>query len=355
MPKQKLTYQCGAQEPVGEPCAARGKFDFGTPTKNKGRSSRSKGLTNLTHYYSCKRVNNDDELEETFTIGDAVVISEQAAKDGRIVSQYLVTSKYNSTSPSKRTSPSKKRKRDDDVRHGLEDDLDHNQVVGLIIDIYTNEREQLRVKLHWLFRPKVALMLWDQGTFEDYVQQHNLKVEHNELFYASELDRNEEDDLDIPPSLRSPTKSASQSTSERRSKHEDDLSPDYILRKVVCTSKISDIKSSPADTFLVRRFWNSNPGDDDDWLQLFRFDDLRKEALQTGWWDLETDTKGSALQRSKSQSLKKNKGPQKEQDTPTRSRVITSAPRNDILTVKESKTSRTMDDILSSVSCQTIS
>lgn len=133
-----------------------------SPQKSKSnstpnRSSRAKGLhKNLSHYYTIER-----EDGQQFSIGDAVFVEPKAAK--RVVGPQAVLIPMKALqSPTKKG----KGKRTADARDELDDGLAEDAVIGLIVDIFEDERERPMIRLHWLYRPKLALATWKEGALE---------------------------------------------------------------------------------------------------------------------------------------------------------------------------------------------
>lgn len=129
------------------------------------RSSRAKGLVNLSHYESIERTVTETDgttTSEEFSIGDAVFLDPQAAK--RVGHQPLLIGFKSAKSPSKKSAKGKSKS--NDAREAIDDGLNENAMIGLIIDIFENEREQPMIKVHWLYRPKLALATWVEGALE---------------------------------------------------------------------------------------------------------------------------------------------------------------------------------------------
>lgn len=132
-----------------------------TSTSTPNRSSRARGLLkNLSHYFTIERTTEDAHTEQ-FSVGDAVFIDPKAGK--RVVGPQAVLIPTKALqSPTKKG----KGKQKPDAREEIDDGLEENAMIGLIVDIFEDERERPMIKVHWLYRPTLALATWKEGALE---------------------------------------------------------------------------------------------------------------------------------------------------------------------------------------------
>jgi hypothetical protein len=126
--------------------------------------SQRKRVSKLDHYDSITHV----ETGVTYDIGDGILISANAVKDCSLNSPMLVPEKPLSPSPRKRasaspakSSPSKGKKKD------VVDGLEHYALLGILIDLWKDETDKPMMKVHWLYRPRVAMSVWEEWETAD--------------------------------------------------------------------------------------------------------------------------------------------------------------------------------------------
>lgn len=121
-----------------------------TPTSTPSRRTRQhRGLTNFTHYNAFERTEGDDV--ERYEIGDAVVM----AADTPVTQREL------------RGRPPRSGYGRDDARNRIEDALPNDLIIGIIVDIFLDEKRELNVRVHWLIRPCHLVAGWREGDMED--------------------------------------------------------------------------------------------------------------------------------------------------------------------------------------------
>lgn len=153
--------------PQGEPSVYvhAPAFPVQTPSETE-RSSRSKGLDNLVHYASAIRQGDEELKDDMFRVGDAVTVSYDACVKHLVTSPLLVWSqKHEAMVPSRRKKGTKQET--EDRRNLIDDKIQDGIMMGFIADIFEDAGKKLRVRIQWLYRPKIALATWKIGVMEN--------------------------------------------------------------------------------------------------------------------------------------------------------------------------------------------
>lgn len=135
-------------------------------TPSSARSSRSKGFVNKKNFRAFQKEGN------TFRIGDAVLVSPKLP----LVQRWLNEQKNHRDAPGHQRirrsgqsgSPNKRRRlveeEDDASAVEVEDGLGKGVRVGIITQLFEDERGEMKAKLHWLVRPRILEALYPGWT-----------------------------------------------------------------------------------------------------------------------------------------------------------------------------------------------
>ena len=163
-----------------KPKAQSDNLDDAAAATTPSRSSRAKGNTNLQHYRGVQqRVQNartGKVVCNQFHLGDGIIFSPSLHSSGYVHNALLLETRSTPLPKKKKAAKGKK----NDQRAGLNaDGLEFGSMVGVIIDLYADEKNDMLVKVHWLYRPKVAMSGWTEGAFE------GLEVELDKVRWTS--------------------------------------------------------------------------------------------------------------------------------------------------------------------------
>ncbi|KAI8455460.1 hypothetical protein BY996DRAFT_1718428 [Phakopsora pachyrhizi] len=272
------------------------KTPSSTVNNSGGRTSRSQGLVkNLTPKKSFVRLDRlGNRLEEPFRIGDQVIISSD-----QVTSSYFWLHRRNGFNRPKKV-------QDEDEAWDHQDGLEGNQKVGIIVELFEDEKGEKKAKVRWFARPK---MIWFEdgpadGTPEDYEPWELCYVQDSEWFSAKKLldhflkskKKITEDNMTSNEFLAC-TKALTQSS------HAQDLIPISAILEHV---KVVDWNDWPSDSnsnpskddqpltraghriFRCRRIYDSRPmaWDKDGFVRSIDFRGVLSRGLAEGVWDV---------------------------------------------------------------------
>ncbi|MBW0499142.1 hypothetical protein O181_038857 [Austropuccinia psidii MF-1] len=255
-----------------------------------GRSSRSQGLVNLTPKKSFIRKDGTGAKIETFTIGDQVLINPSAS-----------TSSYPWLHEKRRGG---RAAQDDDTWEHV-DGLEENEKVGLITEMFQDEKGDKNVKLRWFARP---IMLWRDGgppddTPQDYEPWELCYVHDSEWCAAKQLvDHFVKLGKKMTPANMTGPEYAECSKALHQGSHTVDVLPISAITervKVVSWSEFPD--TLPHDQqprtndghrlFRCRRIYDSRPmaWDSNGFVKDVDFEAVLAKGLHEGVWDIYVD------------------------------------------------------------------
>jgi hypothetical protein len=201
---------------------------------------------------------------ERYSIGDGVLISRKAIKALSMTSPMLV--------PERPLAASKRKGKSE-----IQDGLDHYDLLGILIDLWKDEADRAMMKVHWLYRPRVALHVWGDYETED------VAILPNELFYATDPYYHDEYHAHMYRDGALPT-----AFKHKHTKAQDDMPVSLLVRRVPLVASAEEAADVDG-AFVVQRFWNPLPDEDEEeeFLQEFDFDAVRTWGRGSGWWELQ--------------------------------------------------------------------
>ena len=176
----------------------RKAIDAATSRLMPARSSRALGFTNRSHYHSFTRI--EDGVRQDFAIGDVVTFSKDAARQitqSWLRSDHLPLPSMSASSKSTKSRGKGKRKMKmegevkeapvEDARATIDDGLEFGAMVGVIIDLFDDEENDMRVKVHWLIRPLYLFSTWQLGELEALLETRDLSLHDVRLLLLMSL------------------------------------------------------------------------------------------------------------------------------------------------------------------------